>query len=539
MVIDLDAIVATVMQKRRRKPAAQTIDLEAIIASVVPRQQRGMAKVAVLERLALSRAQFFGPTALRGMDLFAGAGGFTIGALAAHCPMIGVEYSQRAVQTGRAAGHDVLHMDVREAARRAPTALRMDVMIGGPPCQPFSSAGKRRGKYDPREGFGLALEAIDAWRPRRVVLENVSAFLSSEHRTYREKILAAMRDRFAHAGYWLLNARDFGVPQDRERVFIWGAEVPLEPPVPSYGPGTGRPYVTIRQALSHLMDEGLEYLLAFQSGATSRTIDRPSPTITAVRNLYAVSELGMTYRGAGSIPARKRRILYPQEIQALQAFPGTFGVLGTMAERASQIGNAVPPPLGAAVMTAVAAGLVPRRITPTELLDSFQQLDESIWVYEPRPWTDAALIGVTTNAPQAPGALVPVYDGSKLKNATITAHQTWVAQQRGTSIQGLSQTQRQDAFIGAMDYLSADKQSRRNPAAPIVVPTRTLAELGLPIATMLLPQKEKEAAFVNALEPGVLQQYPKLRRAPKAQRQDAALQWLAQTLADNDEIIEF
>ena len=509
------------------------------------RQEAPWARLPELERLALVRAQFFTPQRrLRGLDLFAGAGGFTIGALQSSCPVIGVEFESRPVETGRRAGHDVLRMDVREVAQHAVTALPMDVLIGGPPCQPFSQAGKRRGQYDPREGFGLTFPAIDAWRPKRVVFENVKDFLLDEYRGFREEVLEGLRVRFAHVGVWLLNAKDFGVPQDRERVFLWGAEAPLSPPMPTHGPGTGQPYTTPRKALPHLLAEGFEALHAFQGGAISRSTSKPSMTVTTERNLYAVARQGFVYRvGAGGlrdeqdrpVSERQRRILYPEETLVLQSFPPTFGFAGNLKEQAKQIGNAVPPPLAAAVVGAVTAGLKPRRLAPTELLDTVANLDEAFFVVEPRPWTDRALIGVTTSSPRSPGALVAVYDGALLKEAVIEAYQDEMAQRKGVRRSQLSEALQQQAFMQAMDYLMTDKD-RSIAAAPVVVPTRTLAELELPMATILLPEKEQRAVVEGAV---LARLAAEGQRVGLQERENVVDVWLMDTLADNDEVWEF
>jgi len=503
------------------------------------------SKLPELQRLALVRSQYFTPQhRLRGLDLFAGAGGFTIGALQSSCPVIGVEFESRPVETGRKAGHDVLRMDVREVARHAPTGLAIDVLIGGPPCQPFSAAGKRKGRYDPREGFHLTFPAIDAWRPKRVVFENVKDFLLDDYRDFREEVLAGLRARFAHVGVWLLSAKDFGVPQDRERVFLWGSDVPLVPPAPTYGPGTGQPYATPKKALPHLLAEGFEALHAFQGGAISRSTDKPSMTVTTERNLYAVAREGFVYRvGAGglrderdrAVPQRQRRILYPEEISALQAFPPSFGFAGNLKEQAKQIGNAVPPPLAAAVVAAVTAGLKPRKVTSTELLDTVKGLDESFWVIEPRPWTDAALIGVTTSSPRAPGALVAVYDGALLKEAILAAYHAERASRQGLAQDQLSEAMQQQVFMQAMDYLMTDKD-RSIREAPITVPTRTLADLGLPVATVLLPEKEQQAAVRAA----VLDQLrAEGQRVAPRDVENAVDDWLLNRVADNDEVWEF
>jgi hypothetical protein len=227
--------------------------------------------------------------------------------------------------------------------------------------------------------------------------------------------------------------------------------------------------------------------------------------------------------------------LYPEEISALQAFPPSFGLAGNRKEQAKQIGNAVPPPLAAAVVAAVTAGLKPRKVTSTELLDTVKGLDESFWVIEPRPWTDAALIGVTTSSPRAPGALVAVYDGALLKEAILAAYHAERASRQGLAQDQLSEAMQQQVFMQAMDYLMTDKD-RSIREAPITVPTRTLADLGLPVATVLLPEKEQQAAVRAA----VLDQLrAEGQRVAPRDVENAVDDWLLNRVADNDEVWEF
>jgi hypothetical protein len=129
---------------------------------------------------------------------------------------------------------------------------------------------------------------------------------------------------------------------------------------------------------------------------------------------------------------------------------------------------------------------------------------------------------VTTQKAGAEGRLVPVYDSAKLKDAIFAAQYAWAAQQKGIDPQSFpsqkqfilsfTQTERQALFDLAMSYLTADKQSHYNPAAPVVVPTRTFAELGIPIATVLLPPKERTEVLVSAAK----------RAEPSVQSQDDA-----------------
>lgn len=212
----------------------------------------------------------------QGVDLCTGAGLFAEGAKQAGvvlrlCIDIDV-YGKNArplgaVATSQAAGHPAVKGDIadlslyadliqKRAAQADPPPL---IVFGGPPCQPFSSAGKRQGADDSRDAFPAALAAIDALQPRRVVLENVKGLrnhrkgcpgrsaVDPEPLGYEEAaglgcpgcylarhLLPEMRKRFAHAGYWLLDAADYGVPQRRWRVFLWGSDVPLAAPAPTH-----------------------------------------------------------------------------------------------------------------------------------------------------------------------------------------------------------------------------------------------------------------------------------------------------------------
>jgi len=170
-----------------------------------------------------------------------------------------------AVATSKAAGHPAVAGDIGDLDLYAGIAAERGrlgdlapplMIVGGPPCQPFSTAGKRAGAGDARDAFPAALAAIDLLQPKRAVLENVRGILSHRGKCPGKKcsgedlqadavdyeaameldcpgcylhrhLIPEMRKRFAYAGYWLLDAADFGVPQRRWRVFLWGAEVDL------------------------------------------------------------------------------------------------------------------------------------------------------------------------------------------------------------------------------------------------------------------------------------------------------------------------
>jgi len=350
---------------------------------------------------------------LRGVDLFAGAGGFTIGALNAGCDIsLAIDLNPDAVQTARRAGHRAERMDVRELDQTEAALFGVEVLIGGPPCQPFSSAGKRGGEYDPREGIKLFVNAIDTVQPRRFVFENVKDFLAPKFKEYRDKIMDELGKRFKHIGVWVLNAKDFGVPQDRVRVFVWGADKPLQPPIPTHGPLAGKPYKTVRQALPGF---DAPAILSRMTTARSRSIDLPSPCVTTRGTLYTAARQGLLY-GTDRTPGRR---MQPAELSALQGFPGTFEFTGNLGSRHLQVGNAVPPALGEAVMGAMLAGVVANRMSPQKVLDALKRENPQAFLLEPRKVLDHALVGVTNVGPNATGSMVAVYDRDRLLDALV------------------------------------------------------------------------------------------------------------------------
>jgi DNA (cytosine-5)-methyltransferase 1 len=151
------------------------------------------------------------------LDLFAGCGGLALGFEAAGLKTAGFEKLGDACNTYNknllgeckqvVLGPD---QDLVEAA---------DVIIGGPPCQPFSVSGLQNGKDDSRDGFPAFLSAVERYRPQIVLFENVRGMLY-QNKSY----FAHIRKTLARLGYlveWkLLNAVDYGVPQKRERLFV-------------------------------------------------------------------------------------------------------------------------------------------------------------------------------------------------------------------------------------------------------------------------------------------------------------------------------
>ena len=332
------------------------------------------------------------------LELFAGAGGAALGLERAgfeHAALC--EWAPDACATLRAAGlSPVVEGDVRDLdAIEAVAGPRVDVLWSSFPCQAFSTAGKRLGASDERNGWPWTVDAIDRFRPTWVACENVRGLLmhSGEHCGDTQKcpgcyfhgaILPELRERFAHVGYWVLDAADYGVPQRRGRVIIWAGPRPLSAPPPTHcrtediaqGNLFGRPlkpWVPMREALN--LDAGD---VAIGGGTRGRGMsewlpadctDRPAPAISAMFSSTAAIHLSRPSptvstgghcggRGVFADQADRDKIdlelgyklrLTTNQCAILQDFPPDHPWQGNKASTYRQIGNAVPPRLAEVV----------------------------------------------------------------------------------------------------------------------------------------------------------------------------------------------
>ncbi|QOJ78870.1 DNA cytosine methyltransferase [Infirmifilum lucidum] len=296
--------------------------------------------------------------------------------------------------------------DILEEAGLVPGEV--DVVTGGPPCQPFSPAGKRRSLGDPRASALMEfIRVVREARPRAFVMEEVPGLLSArvKHVPIRERgerppspeeepgsAWRVVLEELSRTGYvikWrLLNAAWYGAPQDRTRIIVIGVrpDVRREPvfPEPEYGETPGllglRPYTTLAEALSGLLDPGSyaelppkysEYIKYVPPGGNWRQI--PDELKPAAMN-------GALPAGGGRMgfyrrlcwfepsptlvthPAMKATMLvHPwedrplsvREYMRLQGFPDEWRVVIGIQEAYRLFGEAVPVPLARAVARAV------------------------------------------------------------------------------------------------------------------------------------------------------------------------------------------
>jgi DNA (cytosine-5)-methyltransferase 1 len=344
------------------------------------------------------------------MSLFSGAGGLDLGVEKAGYSIIhAIEHDPVAVETLNAnrkrhfpglpevKAEDITRRDATDVMRE--TGVRkeeIDLLVGGPPCVAFSKSGfhleyKRQGR-DPRASLlDDYLRFLDALRPSAYILENVYGLA---YRNQSAPFYARLREGIEGLGYSfcpaILNAADYGIPQNRQRLFVIGSRDgrQLEFPSPTHwgeherrrppsNVGELRPHVTAGEALrdvrtlsepgeavngkyGHLLPEvppGGNYLhFTAHEGHPNPLFEwrsrywtfllkldpgRPAPTLQGQPGPYV-----------GPFHWENRRLRTP-ELKRLHGFPLGFEIAGQRRDVQLQVGNAVCPELAATVAGAV------------------------------------------------------------------------------------------------------------------------------------------------------------------------------------------
>lgn len=278
------------------------------------------------------------------IDLFAGCGGLSLGFESAGIKTIGYERNADCCDTYRANLNSDCHQTTITAHTNFP---KVEIVIGGPPCQPFSRRGKQTGKDDERNGFPAFISAIRRLMPKIWVCENVKG-LPEQNAEYYKSITSEL----ASLGY-IVEARvvrlvKYGVPQNRERLVIVGHHGGFKFPEPTAcevtaGDALGELAYEIPEDAVFLTPEQDEYIAKYERASKCKVprdlhLDRPARTLTC-RNLAGATSDMHRIR----LPDGRRRRITVKEAARLQSFPDWVKFHGTTESQFTQIGNAVPP----------------------------------------------------------------------------------------------------------------------------------------------------------------------------------------------------
>lgn len=249
----------------------------------------------------------------------------------------------------------------------------IDVVHGGPPCQPFSTAGKQAGEHDPRNMWPDFIRCVRQARPRAFVAENVPGLLGRKFESFvAQNILGPLQSEYTIFKFKVA-AHDFGVPQARQRVIFVGLRAKRDAarwaePQPSHGDvtdlfGPVLPRNTARRSLG-LPDTGFDLVApTLRSGFTGPR--NTTGVVNSVASLRTWGQLGIWPNGVQ--PSRALAEAYPPEnghyrmsvsdCALLQGFPEDWHFAGAVYQALGQIGNSVCPPAAYAVARSVAAAL--------------------------------------------------------------------------------------------------------------------------------------------------------------------------------------
>ncbi len=338
--------------------------------------------------------------ALTVISLFAGAGGMDVGVCNAGFDIVAAsELDPWACETYKA-NHPSTHLiqgDINQQVDQIVSFKGFDLIVGGPPCQGFSVAGKMD-KNDPRSNLVFSFcDIVKKVRPQAFIMENVKALgnLAKFH-DIRSEIMRKMAAANYHVTLSVLNAKDFGVPQSRERVFFIGTRQAASHSCISFEQFKADS-ISLRTAIIHLgragsrtnpnktrakitlaknpilrkspyagmlfngqgrplnPDAWSSTLPATMGGNRTPIIDEDhlydyAPSWVEAYHKKVIS--GETKSLPKQVPSRLRRLTL-DEAAILQTFPTNYQFVGPQSKIFNQIGNTVPCKLAQVVAMAV------------------------------------------------------------------------------------------------------------------------------------------------------------------------------------------
>lgn len=272
----------------------------------------------------------------RVLDLFSGAGGFSYGLEKNQHfkTVIAVDFNEKALETfhknmpdAQIINGDITDCKVKKDIIAKSLSAKINMIIGGPPCQGFSLKGKKLGLKDPRNFlFNEYLNLVAVIKPEVFVIENVKSLMSTSSGWFKNEII----NRVEKMGYFIscgiLTASDFGVPQARQRaIFICCKYKKINLPLPK-----NNTIVTVRDAISDLAylesGEG-DFVQPYITNPTSSYQIEMRRGSEALYNHRASNHLSIAIKKLSLIPPESGKEYLPKNLLGKQKFSGTWGRL--------------------------------------------------------------------------------------------------------------------------------------------------------------------------------------------------------------------
>jgi DNA (cytosine-5)-methyltransferase 1 len=335
---------------------------------------------------------------IAGLDLFSGAGGFTLGLKQAGVVTLGaVEKEPYRAQTFalHTPNANLIQSDIQKVDLSVYRG-KVDLVYGGPPCQPFSSGGRRLASQDDRDMIPEYVKAIERVNPFAFLMENVPGLSVGERGSYLSSVLQAFRDLGYRVSWKVINAADFGVPQKRRRLFVVGMkDREFIFPEETHGKNRRWPHVSVRDVLpmhqvgtpntskvfyaknpdtrpspydGHVFNGGgrainrnepCHTLLASAGGNKTHFFDDLNLVPEYHRHLMA----GGKPRVGELLGARRLTV---EESATIQTFPPDVVFVGPRSAHYHQIGDAVPPLLATALGKSLVNQMIRTYVEKTE-----------------------------------------------------------------------------------------------------------------------------------------------------------------------------